>query len=257
MFTIADGVEPSNTDRGYVLRRLIREALYNLRYVLGIENVSLTSLSEHFVRAYRDAYPEVADAPIERVVGDEEGRFEKTLRKGARVLEKMMKHNSLSGEDLFILQSTYGFPKELTVSLAEEKGVTVSSDGYEEAMMRHRESSRQASDRKFKGGLADTDAMSVKYHTATHLLHQALRDVLGKRIEQKGSNITPERLRFDFSYDEKMTDAQKKQVEDIVNEKIHVALPVRYEDMPIEEARKLGAIGVFSYDNYSAGIFYR
>ena len=257
VFAIADGVTPSNTDRGYVLRRLIREALYNLRYVLKVEEGSLASLSEHFVSEYREAYPEVATAAAGSVIGDEEEQFTKTLRKGTRELERMLKKGSLDGDAVFILQSSYGFPKELTLSLAEEKGVAVSLDGYDEAMEKHRDLSRQASEEKFKGGLSDTSDMSVKYHTATHLLHQALRDVLGDGVEQKGSNITPERLRFDFSHGEKMTDEQKKQVEDIVNEKIQAALPVSYKDMPIEEARKLGAIGVFSYDDivrvYSVG----
>lgn len=249
VFAIADGVIPSNTDRGYVLRRLIRGALYNLRYVLNIENVSLSSLSEHLVTAYRDSYPEIVSAPVGRSIGEEEERFTKTLRKGMRVLDAMLKNNSLKGEDIFMLQSTYGFPKELTISLAEERDATISLDGYEEAMNRHKESSRQASEQKFKGGLSDASDMSVKYHTATHLLHQALRDVLGDGVEQKGSNITPERLRFDFSQTEKMTDEQKEQVENIVNQRIQEALPVQYEDMPIEDARKIGAIGVFSYDD--------
>ena len=257
MFAIADGVVPSNTDRGYVLRRLIREALYNLRYVLKVEEGSLASLSEHFIVAYRDHYPEVAVAPTEKIIGEEEQQFTKTLRNGMRELERILQKGSLDGKAVFVLQSSYGFPKELTLSLAEEKGVVVSLDGYDEAMKQHRVVSRQASEGKFKGGLSDMSDTSVKYHTATHLLHQALRDVLGDGVEQKGSNITPERLRFDFSYGEKMTDAQKKQVEEIVNEKIQAALPVHYQDMPVEEARKLGAIGVFSYDDivrvYSIG----
>ena len=257
VFAIADGVVPSNTDRGYVLRRLIREALYNLRYVLKVEKESLASLSEKFVEVYKAYYPEVAAAPTEKIISEEEEQFTKTLQKGTRELERLLKEGSLNGQAVFLLQSSYGFPKELTVALAEEKEVPVSLDGYEEAMEQHRKDSRQASEGKFKGGLSDTDDMSVKYHTATHLLHQALRDVLGDSVEQKGSNITPERLRFDFSYGEKMTDEQKKQVEDIVNEKIQAALPVSYQDMPIEEARKLGAIGVFSYDDivrvYSVG----
>ena len=257
VFAIADGVVPSNTDRGYVLRRLIREALYNLRYVLKAEKESLTSLSAKFIEIYKAYYPEVATAPTEKIISEEEEQFTKTLQKGTRELERLLKGGSLDGQAVFVLQSSYGFPKELTVALAEEKNVPVSLDGYDKAMEKHRTLSRQASEEKFKGGLSDTSDMSVKYHTATHLLHQALRDVLGDGVEQKGSNITPERLRFDFSYGEKMTDEQKKQVEDIVNEKIQAALPVSYQDMPTEEARKLGAIGVFSYDDivrvYSVG----
>ncbi len=257
VFAIADGVLPSNTDRGYVLRRLLREALYNLRYVLQVEGESLTSLSAHFISAYREAYPEVVAASVEQVIGEEEEQFTKTLRNGMRELERLFKKGSLDGQTVFVLQSSYGFPKELTLSLAEEKGIPVSLDGYDEAMEKHRTLSRQASEGKFKGGLSDTSAMSVKYHTATHLLHQALRDVLGDGVEQKGSNVTPERLRFDFSYTEKMTDEQKQQVEAVVNEKIQAALPVSYQDMPVEEARKVGAIGVFSYDDivrvYSVG----
>ena len=257
VFTIADGVVPSNTDRGYVLRRLLREALYNLRYVLKVEEGSLASLSDHCVAVYRDTYPETAAATIQQVIADEEGQFTKTLRNGMREMERTLQKGLLDGKAVFILQSSYGFPKELTVTLAEEKGVTVSLDGYDEEMERHRALSRQASEGKFKGGLSDTSDMSVKYHTATHLLHQALRDVLGEGVEQKGSNITPERLRFDFSYGEKMTDDQKRQVESIVNERIQAALPVSYTDMPLEEARALGAIGVFSYDDvvrvYSIG----
>ena len=257
VFAIADGVVPSNTDRGYVLRRLIREALYNLRYVLKAEDASLASLSEYCTAVYRDTYPEVDTPVIKQTISEEEEQFTKTLRNGMRELERMLKNRSLDGKDVFMLQSSYGFPKELTVTLAEEKGVAVSLDGYDEEMEKHRALSRQASEGKFKGGLSDTSDMSVKYHTATHLLHQALRDVLGDGVEQKGSNITPERLRFDFSYSEKMTDEQKKQVEDIVNEKIQVALPVSYNDMSLEEARALGAIGVFSYDDivrvYSVG----
>ena len=261
VFAIADGVVPSNTDRGYVLRRLIREALYNLRYVLKIEEESLALLSQHFIAVYRTTYPEVATAITDQVIADEEEQFAKTLRNGMRELERMLKSGSLDGKAVFMLQSSYGFPKELTVTLAEEQGVAVSLDGYDEAMEKHRALSRQASEGKFKGGLSDASDMSVKYHTTTHLLHQALRDVLGDGVEQKGSNITPDRLRFDFSHGEKMTDVQKKQVEDIVNEKIQAALPVSYADMPVEEARALGAIGVFSYDDivrvYSVGEYSR
>lgn len=247
LFLIADGVRPSNTDSGYVLRRLLREALYHLRYVLKAENATLTPLVAHFISSYRDHYPEVAECVVEPVVSAEEDQFMRTLQKGVKVFTGMAETGALIGGDVFALQSTYGFPKELTVSLAAEKGVTVSLDGYEAAMRAHRESSRQAGERRFKGGLGDSSVMSVRYHTATHLLHQALRDVLGDGVEQKGSNITPERLRFDFLHGRKLTDEEKERVEDAVNAAIQAALPVTFRDMPIEEARALGAIGVFAY----------
>lgn len=249
VFAIADGVAPSNSDRGYVVRRLIRTALYNLRYVLDATDISLASLSDYFVKRYQDLYPAVADASVQKNIADEEERFSQTLRKGKRVFDNMLERGSLSGDDVFLLQSTYGFPKELSLALAREHAIVVSLESYDKAMARHRVMSRHATDRRFKGGLADADAMSVKYHTATHLLHQALRDVLGSEVAQKGSNINPDRLRFDFSYGSKMTAEQKKQVEDTVNAKIQASLPVVFRDMPIEEARNLGAIGVFSYDD--------
>ena len=257
LFIIADGATPSNIDRGYVLRRLLREALYNLRYTLGVEDGTLAPLAEHFVAVYERQYPEVGAGHIKNVIEDEERRFAATLKKGARIFDTLTKKGEIVGKDVFTLQSTYGFPKELTVTLAKEKGIAVSLEGYDTEMAQHRESSRQASRQKFKSGLADTSDMSVKYHTATHLLHQALRDVLGDSVEQKGSNITPDRLRFDFSHGEKMTDGQKKEVEEIVNRNIQEGLPVTCTDMPVEEARKIGAIGVFTYGDivrvYSIG----
>ncbi len=247
MFIAADGVSPSNTDQGYVLRRLVRSAVYNVQYGLGIADLPLTVLVPSMVSMYADRYPEIAEERVVQTIGDEEERFITTLQKGTKVFDAIAKKGAITGEEMFTLQSTYGFPKELTISLAREKHVSVSSDGYVSAMHRHRESSRQASERKFKGGLADASDMSVKYHTATHLLHQALRDVLGNTVEQRGSNITPERLRFDFSYDRKLTDEEKKQVETVVNDKIQEGLEVRCMDMPLEEARRLGAIGTFEY----------
>ena len=248
VFIIADGVSPANTDRGYVLRRLIRGALYNLRYVIGAPDARLADLASQFIAAYRDQYPAVAASVVPETIAAEEEQFSRSLRKGKRVLDRLLASGSVSGEEVFMLQSTYGFPKELAVSLAEEAGASVSLAEYDAAMEQHRVSSRQANEKKFKGGLSDTDSMSVKYHTATHLLHRALRDVLGDHVLQKGSNITPERLRFDFVHDAKLTDTQKTEVERIVNEKIAAALSVSHKDMPIEEARALGAIGVFDYD---------
>ena len=247
LFIIADGITPANTDRGYVLRRLIRTAMYNLRFALNISETPLEQLVSHFITVYHQQYPEVGECDAEVVIADEEGRFTKTLEKGMQVFTEMAEKGDISGSDVFFLQSTYGFPKELTMTLAKERNIQISDKEYEKAMREHKDASRQGSEKKFKGGLADTDAMSVKYHTATHLLHQALRDVLGDGVHQKGSNITPERLRFDFSYGEKMTDDQKKRVEDIVNQKIQEGLPVTHKDMSVEEARKLGAIGLFDY----------
>ena len=256
IFIIADGVEPSNTDRGYVLRRLIRASIYNLRYVLNVSK-SVSSYVETFVELYRDQYPKVASSQLIGTILAEEERFSKTLERGKRVLDRMLESGALSGQDLFMLQSTYGFPKELSVDLANRAGATVRSEGYEEAMKAHRADSRAQTEERFKGGLADSSDATVRYHTATHLLHQALRDVLGDHVEQRGSNITPERLRFDFSHGAKLTDEERARVEGIVNEKIKADLPVLQEEMRTEDARAAGAIGIFEYGDvvsvYSIG----
>ena len=256
LFLVADGVEPSNTDRGYVLRRLIRSALYQARYRLRAPSVSLSSVVGSFTDAYRDRYPEVASCSL-GCVEEEERRFAATLGRGMRRFETIAASGAVSGEDAFLLQSTDGFPIELTEQLAAEAGVPVDRAAYDTAMRRHKEVSRSAAEKTFKGGLAGYDAMSVRYHTATHLLHQALRDVLGERVEQRGSNITPERLRFDFSFPRKLTDDERRRVTDIVNGKIAAALQVTYRDMPADEAKKSGAIGLFTYGDvvrvYSIG----
>ncbi len=257
IFILADGVTPSNTDRGYVLRRLIREAVYRLRYALRIEDMNLAELVPHFVAVYEKQYPETAAEHIQKHIAEEEERFSRTLRKGMNIFNALAEKKTVTGGDVFTLQSTYGFPKELTAALAEERGIVVSLETYDEAMRKHKEFSGRGGEKKFKGGLADTDGMSVKYHTATHLLHQALRDVLGDAAEQRGSNITPKRLRFDFVHDGRMTDEEKKRVEDIVNGKIREGLDITYTDMPRAEAENIGAIGIFTYDDpvrvYSVG----
>ncbi len=220
---IQDGVLPSNTEQGYVLRRLLRRAIVHADK-LGLPAGSL----------FEDA-----------VSKEEEQKFRKTLERGMKEFEK--------GErDPFVLFTTYGFPYELTQELLNERGEgdKAIEDEYKNKMREHADLSRAGSDQKFKGGLADTSDMSVKYHTGTHLLQQALRAVLGEHVYQKGSNITPERLRFDFSHNMKLTDEQKKKVEDIVNEQIDNALPVSYQDIPLVEAKKLGAIGLFE-ENYT------
>jgi len=245
VFMIADGVTPSNTDRGYILRRILRRAV---RYSdsLGIKS-GLSAFVDPVVVVYRYSYENLF-AQIERIkeeIEKEEQKFRKTLELGMKEFEKITEGKTdISGAQAFSLFSSYGFPFELTKELAEEKGVSV-GEGFEEEMKKHQELSRAGSEQKFKGGLGDTSEQSTRYHTATHLLHKALRIVLGDHVFQKGSNITPERMRFDFSHPEKMTDEQKKKVEDLVNEKIKEALPVSFEDVPIEEARKRNAMGLF------------
>lgn len=205
-----EGVVPSNVGNGYVIRRLIRRAVFHADRI-GVK------VSEKFA--------------------DEEVKFRKTLSLGLTEFKK--------GTDPFVLFTSYGFPIELTKELAKEKGIEVSDEQFELEMARHQEVSRVGAEKKFKGGLADTSEMSVKYHTSTHLLHQALRDVLGKEVQQKGSNITSERLRFDFAFPRKMTDDEKKRVEIIVNEKIQADLPVQKITLSLAEAKKSGALHFF------------
>ncbi|MDO8590484.1 MAG: alanine--tRNA ligase-related protein [bacterium] len=213
-----DGVMPSNVGQGYVLRRLLRRAIL---------------------------YADKISAKIDESFKDEEEKFRKTLALGFREFEKMAKDGNISGTDASILFTSYGFPFDVIVELAAERGIPVDRVGFEKEFKKHQELSRAGSEKKFKGGLADTSEMSVKYHTATHLLHQALRDVLGTHVGQKGSNITPERLRFDFTHTAKMTPEEIKKVEDIVNEKIKDALPVQKVVLPFAEAEKTGAIHFF------------
>jgi alanyl-tRNA synthetase len=249
VFMISDGVVPSNTDRGYILRRLLRRAV---RYadILGMPKGTLPPLALVIVEKYKEVYPGLVEnsEKIKEEVSKEVLKFRKTLKNGLKEFEKIST-GDISGKDAFLLFSTYGFPLELTLELAIERGVSVDEKGFNKELKKHQDLSRSGAGQKFKGGLADTGEMSVKYHTATHLLNQALREVLGDHVSQKGSNITPERLRFDFSHSEKMTDEEKRKVEDLVNEKIMSALPVSYEDVTIEEARTMGAIGVFD-DKY-------
>ncbi|NDB57926.1 alanine--tRNA ligase [bacterium] len=231
---IGDGVIPSNTDRGYILRRLLRRAIVNANKI-KMPEFSLKNLVDIVVNNYKEVYPILSEKSdyIKNEINAEEEKFRKTLEKGLKEFEK--------GTDAFTLFSSYGFPLELTLELAKEKGLHVDVDKFNEEFKKHQDLSRSGAEQKFKGGLADTSEMSIKYHTATHLLHQALHDVLGDGVGQKGSNITPERLRFDFSYDKKMTDEEKKKVEDIVNEKIKASLPVQNVVMPKAEAEKTGA----------------
>lgn len=245
-FMIADGVRPMNTDQGYILRRLLRRAV---RYadVLGIAHNTLAELVPVVAEKYMDVYDNVFAqvTVIADEIQKEEEKFRKTLERGMKEFARVSADGAVSAEEAFQLFSTYGFPLEVTEELAREKKVSVDRAGFENAFRKHQDLSRTGAEQKFKGGLADTSEMSVRYHTATHMLNQALRMVLGDHVFQKGSNITAERLRFDFSHDAKMTDDEKSTVEDIINKKIGEALPVTYEDVPFELAKTKGAIGVF------------
>jgi len=186
---------------------------------------------------------------ITEEINKEERRFRKTLEKGLIEFEKISKRRNISGNDAFILFTTYGFPIEMTIELAEEKGLFVDKNEFNKKMKEHRELSRIGAEQKFKGGLIDTGKISVKYHTATHLLLRALKDVLGESVRQKGSNITSERLRLDFSWGEKMTDEQKQNTEDLVNEKIKSAIDVKKEEIPAKEVARQNIGGEFE-DKY-------
>ncbi|MGE0073828.1 MAG: alanine--tRNA ligase [Sphaerochaetaceae bacterium] len=254
VFILGDqrGVKPSNVGQGYILRRLIRRAVRHGRK-LGIDGKFLSALATVVVDMYGDAYPELLDNRefVLTELGLEEEKFSTTLQKGEHEFEKMLpnllKGNGrvINGRIAFKLYDTYGFPIELTEELAAEHGFTVDTEGFDAAFQKHQEVSRAGAEQQFKGGLADHSELTTALHTATHLLHQALRTVLGTHVGQKGSNITPERLRFDFTHDAPMTTDQVQQVEDIVNSVIARDLPVSFETMTIEEAKAQGAIAFF------------
>lgn len=241
-FMLADGVRPSNTERGYVLRRLLRRAV---RYAdkLAIPAGKLADMASIVIEDYGEAYPELvaAQALILEEISREESRFRETLARGMKETQKLLAEGNISGENAAMLFTTYGFPVELTEEIAKEAGVSVDMEGFREQMKKHQELSRAGSEQKFRGGLADTEEKTVRLHTAHHLLLRALQIVLGPEVHQRGSNITQERLRIDFSYGQKMTDEQKREVERIVNEKIAEGLPVIRSEMSREKAEELGA----------------
>lgn len=249
---IADGGRPSNIDRGYVLRRLIRRMTRHMsKLQIDLENIS--DLIDLTINNLNEMYPELQTKRdiIKNVIIEEKDKFIKTLGHGEKEFEKVINKleqenkNVIDGKTIFKLYETYGFPPEITADLAQEKGYKIDLTEFDKLFKEHQEKSRLGSEQKFKGGLAEQNEITTAYHTATHLLHQALRNVLGDHVKQSGSNITTERLRFDFSHPEKMTPEQIKQVEDIVNEQIKRDLNVVSEEMPLEEAKKSGAIGLF------------
>jgi alanyl-tRNA synthetase len=239
VFMISDGVTPANTEAGYVLRRVLRRAIRHLDK-LGLSGEVIFDLIKIVITNFSYAYPELKDnkAEILEVIRAEDEKFRLTLEKGLREFEK--------GIDAFDLFQTYGFPIEMTVELAKEKGIKIDVAVFGEKMKKHQEISKAGSEQKFKGGLAGTGEVETRYHTATHLLLAALRNVLKGEIVQKGSNITTELMRFDFNWPEKLTAEQIKEVEDLVNEKIQEKLPVIMVEMPKEEAKK--AVTTLSFD---------
>ena len=248
VLVIMDGVTPSNTMQGYVLRRLIRRAMRHSRTV-GIENGFTSIIGNICIDQFKQIYPQL-DEQREHILNElkeEEEKFNKTLDKGLKELNKYISStNTISGEEIFTLYETYGLPKEVTEEILNERNISVNNpNGFEEAKKLHQEKSRTSSAGIFKGGLADTSEMSTKYHTTTHLLLAALRKVLGDHIYQKGSNITPERLRLDFPNQENLTQEQLQKVEDLVNHAIKEELPVTYEQLPKEEALKLVPFAAF------------
>jgi len=245
------GIKPSNTDQGYILRRLIRRIIrYAKKLNIDINSNWEQELAEMIINKYSKYYAELErnrDA-ILQVLRDEKLKFNRTLEKGLREFEKAI--NNLQGTQIdkdiaFKLYDTYGFPIELTEELAKEKGLSIDIEGFKQKFAEHQQKSREGSTGKFKGGLASTGEVETKYHTATHLLNAALKKVLGDHVHQKGSNITIERMRFDFSHGAKMTDEEKKQVEDLVNEYIKMAIPVEKLEMKKDEAIAQGAEAMF------------
>ncbi|TVR03950.1 MAG: alanine--tRNA ligase [Spirochaetaceae bacterium] len=262
------GVAPSNVGQGYILRRLIRRAVRHGRK-LGISREFLFDPAHVVIDMYQEPHPclrENRDRVLEEMRA-EELRFWTTLQKGEHEFEKLLPNllrnpeRVIPGRLAFRLYDTFGFPLEITEELASEHGLTVDREGFETAFRKHQETSKLDSNQTFKGGLADHSEMTTRLHTATHLLHKALRMVLGDHVAQKGSNITQERLRFDFAHHDKMSDEELQRVEAIVNEQIDRDLPVSFATMTLEEARDSGAIALFGnkYDEvvkvYSIGDF--
>lgn len=278
-----NGILPSNTGAGYILRRLMRRAIRYCK-ALGIAGEEMCNVAKIFIEeVYGEAYPLLPEKEgyILEEIGREIARFESTLEKGMKEFEKTLagierknefmakqnpdhvKESAIGGKAAFKLYDTYGFPLELTVELAAERGYTVDEQGFNEAFKEHQEKSHAVAEGQFKGGLADTGVATTRLHTATHLLNAALKQVLSPDINQKGSNITPERLRFDFNFARPMTQEEIAAVEKLVNEKIAENIPVVYEEMPYEQARAEGIVGVFDskygevVKTYSIGNFSR
>jgi len=248
VFLAAEGVEPSNKDQGYILRRLIRRATAKARYSLEVD-FPLKDIIEIYVGIYKGNYPDLLgkSEKIKDTIVKEIDQFNRTLNLGIVEFHKIAQGSNkiISGRDAFFLQATHGLTIDFLKDLAKEENLEIDEKGFDEEFKKHQEISRAGLEKKFAGGLADQSEATTKGHTVTHLLHQALRTVLGDHVHQTGSNITPERIRFDFSHGEKLTDEEIKKVEELINQKIKEDLPVTKEIMSLEEAKSSGAMGLF------------
>ena len=257
-FILAEGIPPGNVDQPYIVRRLIRRAVRYGREI-GIEGHFLADLADTVIATLSDPYVEL-NQQRDHILSSsdrEETKFQGTLVRGrhefSRAVDQCRAHGELilPGEVVFKLYDTYGFPVELTQELAQQQGFQIDLGGYQQAFSAHQERSRQGAAGRFRGGLTERRPETIQLHTATHLLHEALRRVLGPHVEQRGSNITMERLRFDFSHTDKLTNEQIAAVEALVNEQIQRDLPVSWQEMSLDEAKTSGAIGLFE-DRYGA-----
>jgi len=251
VFILSENITPSNLDQGYVLRRLIRKSIRHFR-ILGIKKENFTSeIAKIVIKIHESDYPELNENKnfILEELEKEEKKFKKTLETGLREFNKLIKKGvKITGKEAFILFSSYGFPLEMTEELAQENGLKINKSEFEKEFKKHQKLSRVGAEKRFKGGLADSSEPTKKLHTATHLLNEAIRKVLkNNKIVQKGSNITPERLRFDFNFDRKLTDEEIKNIEDLVNKKIKEGKDVKRVEMTLEEAKKKHAQGVFEH----------
>lgn len=241
-FIIEDGIIPSNSEQGYVLRRLIRRAI-----IYG-KKMGLKNFTSEIVNPLKEIYPEynLNEKKIKEILEEEEEKFNKTLEKGSNLFNKISNQKkSIDGKTAFLLFQSYGFPIEMTKELSKEKGIKLDEEEYAKELEKHQELSRTATKGKFKSGLQDNSEKTTRLHTATHLLLQSLKEVLGKEIIQRGSNINPERLRFDFSFERKLTEEEITKIEKLVNKKIEESIPIIREEMTLEEAKKNNATGIF------------
>jgi alanyl-tRNA synthetase len=248
------GVVPSKVDQGYILRRLIRRAIRHAR-IIEIKYETFEKLAKQTIKIYNKRYS-ILIKKQELILNElkkEYDRFNETLEKGLKKFEKIAKKN-ISGKDAFLLFQSYGFPIEITKELAKEKEITVDEAGFNKELKNHQELSKKGSIQKFKGGLSGVSNQTTKLHTVTHLLAEALRKIINKNIKQKGSNITPERLRFDYNLDRKVTPEEIKKIEELVNEKIRKSIKVKKEEMSFEDAKKAGAQAEFE-GKYGQNVF--